>query len=343
MRTAEDLHAEAAGLETMEHTLLPLLIFIGVCASPVFQQEVNVFYAVSTEMSFSEAQQYCRQTYTDMASFESMEDLRALDTDWVPLSGAWIGLKDASTQSLWHWAIADPEFYAAGETDYRNWDSFQPAIKLDCVVMTSSGYFKTMNCLDFYYFICYDETSMIKPYVLIDLLYTWREAQRYCRRYYTDLVSVRNRKEIEQIKKLIPLPPYAYIGLFRDTFLWSSNSTSSLRNWDLFQPDIIGDCVAMLDDKYWMTELCSKAKPFYCYHRELAKKRQIVKLELKFGVNVKVNDPIVNTAILSKIQQKLQDLGVENITSVEWRKADDGTVFQKSQNETIIQQERPKR
>ncbi|KAL0189846.1 hypothetical protein M9458_016945, partial [Cirrhinus mrigala] len=103
-------------------------------------------------------------------------------------------------------------------------------------------------------------------YVYVDYLYTWREAQSYCRRYYTDLASVRNLDENNQIKVRIPLVKYAYIGLFSDDFVWSDGSISSFRNWDWFQPDILGECVSLTENKFWKTELCGKLKPFFCYH-----------------------------------------------------------------------------
>uniref|UniRef100_A0A672K871 C-type lectin domain-containing protein n=1 Tax=Sinocyclocheilus grahami TaxID=75366 RepID=A0A672K871_SINGR len=102
-------------------------------------------------------------------------------------------------------------------------------------------------------------------YIYISFLYTWREAQRHCRLYYTDLVSVRNLDENNQIMGLIPTLAFAYIGLFKDDFAWSDGSTSSFRNWDLLQPDFLGECVALTDNKFWKTELCGKLKPFFCY------------------------------------------------------------------------------
>ncbi len=105
-------------------------------------------------------------------------------------------------------------------------------------------------------------------YVYISFLYTWREARHYCRQHHTDLVSVRNLDENNQIMELIPTLGFAYIGLFKDDFIWSDGSTSSFRNWDFLQPDILGKCVALTDNKLWKTELCGKLKPFFCYRSE---------------------------------------------------------------------------
>lgn len=111
-------------------------------------------------------------------------------------------------------------------------------------------------------------SSTEQQYVYISFLYTWREAQRHCREFYTDLVSVRNLDENQEIEQLIPRLHVAYIGLFRDPYVWSDSSESSIRNWDLFQPDLFGKCVALLYDGFWKTELCGKTKPFFCYRSE---------------------------------------------------------------------------
>ncbi|XP_048039109.1 macrophage mannose receptor 1-like [Megalobrama amblycephala] len=279
-----------------------------------------------------------------------MDDLSLLATGQVPYSGAWIGLSEGSTYH-WNWALADGRFYREGEREYRNWAPFEPDkfLDQDCVIMTYKGQFENTNCLDIFNFICYDEPASSAPtessieqrYFYISFLYTWREAQRYCRRYHTDLVSVRNQEENQEIQQLIPTLGFAYIGLFKDPYIWSDKSRSFFRNWDLFQPDFLGDCVAILEDRFWKTELCGKLKPFFCYRSEVAMKRQILRLEVKSGLNV--NDPDIKTAILTEIEQKLQKLGVANITRLEWREAADGTVFQKNQSKISVKQTKKKR
>lgn len=98
----------------------------------------------------------------------------------------------------------------------------------------------------------------------------WREAQRYCRQFHTDLVSVRNQDENLQIQQLIPAGQVTYIGLFQDAFAWSDNSASSFRNWDSAQPDGSGKCVAqhLQDHRLWDDQNCGSPRPFFCYASE---------------------------------------------------------------------------
>ncbi|XP_058638958.1 secretory phospholipase A2 receptor [Onychostoma macrolepis] len=320
----------------MKHKLFTLFILIGFSTSPVFQQSINMYYFVSELKTFAEAQLYCRATYTDLATIENTDDLDKLQTDQVTYRGAWIGLMETGLFH-WHWALADRRFYKVGEMKYRNWAQFEPddGLNQDCVIMTYKGLFQNTNCLMLFNLICYDANSTEQRYIYISFLYTWREAQRYCRQYHTDLVSVRNLDENNQIMKLIPMLGFAYIGLFKDDFVWSDGSTSSFRNWDLLQPDFLGECVALTDRKFWKTELCGKLKPFFCYRSAASMKRQILRLEVKSPLNV--NDPDMQTSILAEIQQRLQKLGVTNVTKLEWRAAANRMVFQKNESKLSVE------
>ncbi|XDV19533.1 hypothetical protein PO909_024989, partial [Leuciscus waleckii] len=334
--------AVMAAIETKPLSITLWHFLLGLSTSPAYQQFVNVYYFMSESKTFSEAELYCKETYTDLATIENTDDLRTLQTAQVTYTGAWIGLRETNAL-LWHWALADKRFYRDTETEFRNWAAFEPDDNLnqDCVIMTYRGEFENTNCLNIFNFICYDAADSEQQYVYIWRLYTWREAQSYCRQFHTDLVSVRNPDENLQIQQLIPELGFAYIGLFQDSFAWSDRSESAFRNWDLFQPDLLGACVAMHEDKYWKTELCWKLKPFFCYRREAVMKRQILRLELKSALNV--NDPHMKTAILAEIQQRLQKLGVRNITGLEWREAADGSVFQKNQSKTSADPMKKKR
>uniref|UniRef100_A0A671PN21 C-type lectin domain-containing protein n=1 Tax=Sinocyclocheilus anshuiensis TaxID=1608454 RepID=A0A671PN21_9TELE len=104
-------------------------------------------------------------------------------------------------------------------------------------------------------------------FVYVPTPMNWMNAQKYCRQqHHTELVSVRNEEENRQIRQLIPAGHFAYIGLFKDDYIWSDNSTSSFRNWDPDQPDESGECVAqqLRDSRLWDDQTCSAQKPFFC-------------------------------------------------------------------------------
>uniref|UniRef100_A0A3B1JR28 C-type lectin domain-containing protein n=1 Tax=Astyanax mexicanus TaxID=7994 RepID=A0A3B1JR28_ASTMX len=83
------------------------------------------YYFVDISMTWTEAQTYCRQNYTDLATLENAEDTSRLIAAAVN-SGynglAWIGLYE-DLMNNWRWFLEDDTLYGPGEKDYRNWSN----------------------------------------------------------------------------------------------------------------------------------------------------------------------------------------------------------------------------
>ena len=105
-------------------------------------------------------------------------------------------------------------------------------------------------------------------FILITTTMSWTEAQSYCRERYTDLATVRNEAENQEVKDLAD-GQQVWIGLFRDSWKWSDGSKSSFRYWKSGEPNTKGkeECVAMdFDDSgRWEDHDCDSNKPFICY------------------------------------------------------------------------------
>lgn len=69
-------------------------------------------------------------------------------------------------------------------------------------------------------------------YFLIEQNMTWYKAQSYCRENYTDLVSIRNEGQKEEVKNegMNSTTPY-WIGLLYDDWEWSDGGRSAYRDW----------------------------------------------------------------------------------------------------------------
>uniref|UniRef100_A0A673GMD4 C-type lectin domain-containing protein n=1 Tax=Sinocyclocheilus rhinocerous TaxID=307959 RepID=A0A673GMD4_9TELE len=97
----------------------------------------------------------------------------------------------------------------------------------------------------------------------------WTEAQKYCREYHTDLASVRNQSENEQIQS-ITADKQVWIGLHR-LWVWSDNSTAAFTHWKPGEPSIgtnrnsICTSTGIRDEGRWTDEDCAHQRPFVCY------------------------------------------------------------------------------
>uniref|UniRef100_A0A667WM87 C-type lectin domain-containing protein n=1 Tax=Myripristis murdjan TaxID=586833 RepID=A0A667WM87_9TELE len=93
----------------------------------------------------------------------------------------------------------------------------------------------------------------------------WSDAQSYCRQSYTDLASIRNLTENEEIRGLISY--HSWIGLFRDGWKWSDGSTMSFSKWDDNHPSGGYARCATSHLGKWRDYPCSHRFYFACYSK----------------------------------------------------------------------------
>nr|XP_055056230.1 uncharacterized protein LOC129440737 [Misgurnus anguillicaudatus] len=165
-------------------------------------------------------------------------------------------------------------------------------------------------------------------YHLINQLKMWKEAQQYCRDQYIDLVTIRNETEQELLTNLMYLSGGVWIGLFRDSWKWSDQSSLSSSN-QLAVESLNGaneNCATTNFNGNFEDWLCSTTFYFYC--NTVNKKRQIVRVQLKSNVD-NMSDVQLKTRVLQKLRQNLSDLMVDGELTLTWRKQLNGKVFQK--------------
>ncbi|XP_066513014.1 C-type mannose receptor 2-like [Hoplias malabaricus] len=239
------------------------------------------YHFVNENKTWTEAQSYCRQNYTDLVTVNNMEEMMNLNTTLKnnTTSSVWIGLKRGNT-GRWLWSLADGDLYREG-AKYRNWSSGQPNNTKgneSCVTMSKqNGTWYDESCDTHLGFMCYDEKS--SSYITVKGSFTWREAQNYCRVNYTDLVSARNQTENQIILNNGPVfnRSIFWIGLFNDSWQWSDQSYSSFRYWASTQPDDTGgsqNCTAVSMTEgdaggSWFDEDCDCELPFVCREDQL--------------------------------------------------------------------------
>nr|XP_033484353.1 L-selectin-like [Epinephelus lanceolatus] len=255
-----------------------LLITAGLCA--VSSHAERQYHFVYDLKIWTEAQSYCRENYTDLATVDNMEDVTTLinmaDTSRMVYSDgynnlAWIGLYD--DVNSWRWSLSDTSFYKDGETEFRHWGNTQPdsyESNEHCTVMYEDGLWNDVPCSYSLKVVCSYVRGSDVTFILIIKSMTWTEAQSYCRVNYTDLTSVRNMTENQKVQELIPAGELVWIGLFRDSWKWSDGSSSSFRHWRQTEPNNVEwneYCVAAYfgNSGQWEDWPCDVRRAFICY------------------------------------------------------------------------------
>ncbi|XP_058871701.1 macrophage mannose receptor 1-like [Acipenser ruthenus] len=229
-------------------------MFCRFCVPAYNQIRKHVF--VETVMSWSGAQSYCREKHTDLATVRSQEEAeQLLNIAGASLWGSWIGLYRDDTQN-WQWSNSD-------DVIYSNWRA-----DVFCASVNSDGKWTDLPCHLQEAFMCYKETSNItERYTLIEELKTWTEAQQYCREHHTDLVSIKNASENEDLVKKAQGKPF-WIGLFNEPWKWSHQGDNyTFHTWNYGEPNNRGgdqNCVMMSKTGEWFDYGCNNQKSFFC-------------------------------------------------------------------------------
>ncbi|XP_066579919.1 C-type mannose receptor 2-like [Amia ocellicauda] len=308
-----------------------LILFSGLCSLSSCLAHTFVF--VNKPLGWTDAQQYCREKHTDLATVDNAEELDRLlnNADSAYKGQAWIGLY--FELNSWQWSLTDTDFYREGKSEYRNWGTDQPdnwGGSEYCTEMFPYGSWFDFPCTISRPFICYQETSNATlRYVLINQGKSWTEAQRFCRENYTDLVSVRKQSENEEVTKAAN-GQTVWIGLFIDPWKWSDQRSSSFRNWYSGEPnngagnEFCGAVFLQVETPgTWNDAPCDYSYPFFCYHEN----REVMKLHFLGKRGVNPNPPAVRERLLEQIKSEWIRLGLPEDTTLRWREQPDGHVF----------------
>ncbi|XP_036411940.1 macrophage mannose receptor 1-like [Colossoma macropomum] len=283
----------------------------------------HLYYFIRDSKTWTEAQTYCRNRFTDLATVDSVKDMsRLMKAVDVGYSGSlWIGLMQVG-QARWGWSRGDELL-----SNFSNWDAGRPNGNGQCV-FTVDGVWRDYDCTVALYFVCYYEGT---GYILVETPKNWYDAQSYCRTSYTDLASIRSPREQKQVTDLVNKGVSVWVGLFSDTWQWSDQWSLLFRNWASGQPSSgTGNCsaVVMGDSGKWIADNCNAQRPFICYIEEdRVKKKQIVKVTVSSNGKADVNDPFVKAALLNEIEKQLERQGMANNTKLSWRQKNNTKVF----------------
>uniref|UniRef100_A0A3B5L4J3 C-type lectin domain-containing protein n=1 Tax=Xiphophorus couchianus TaxID=32473 RepID=A0A3B5L4J3_9TELE len=130
------------------------LCFLPLCFS-------QVYHVVNERKSWTEAQRYCRETYTDLVTINSTETMAQMkDILRDKTDEFWIGLY--GDVNNWKWSLEKDGFYEKGQADLRLWNSGEPNNAedhfLSCVTTTNSMW-NIRPCSNTYPFICSEKPN----------------------------------------------------------------------------------------------------------------------------------------------------------------------------------------
>lgn len=134
------------------------LVFIvsGLCILPLcFSQEYHV---VNERKSWTEAQRYCREIYTDLVTINSTEVMAQVkDILRGKTDEFWIGLY--GDVNNWKWSLEKDGFYEKGQADLRLWSPGEPnhpELHFLCGNIQRGAQWCDDRCTAKYHFVCYN-------------------------------------------------------------------------------------------------------------------------------------------------------------------------------------------
>uniref|UniRef100_A0A673GXD0 C-type mannose receptor 2-like n=1 Tax=Sinocyclocheilus rhinocerous TaxID=307959 RepID=A0A673GXD0_9TELE len=207
----------------MEQTLYFILLLIALCSvSECVQRQ---YHFINENKTWTEAQRYCRENYTDLATVDNMNDMNELkkSVNGGGVQYIWIGLQKTG-RDKWQWSSGEPVLYL-------NWGYKQPDGRDECAFM-KNGEWHDGKCSQKWYFICNDN----KLIVIRENL-TWSEALRYCRQNHVDLVSVHSEEIQRRVMNVVKRASTAavWLGLryshILGVWFWVSGETACYQNW----------------------------------------------------------------------------------------------------------------
>ncbi|XP_056271893.1 uncharacterized protein LOC130194756 isoform X4 [Pseudoliparis swirei] len=121
----------------------------------------NTLVLITTTMTWTEAQNYCREHHTDLASVRNMEENQMVHNLVPDRSAVWIGL----FRVPWKWSDGS-------ESSFRNWNPLVPLAlggsSKKCVAadFSSAGQWETLDCNVKSAFICYRDVVPVSKRVV---------------------------------------------------------------------------------------------------------------------------------------------------------------------------------
>lgn len=236
--------------------LLVIVIIIIMAPCVLSLGSFKKFHHVIQWKNWEQAQHYCREHHTDLATARSQED-----EDMLPGNG-WIGMRRETGLAAWRWSDGGRSL------SFTNWAPGQPENHSCASVSTASGKWYSGSCWHYHSVFCLKNDNF---YHVMGLK-NWYDAQSHCRNNGGDLVTIQSAQDGEKLNG----NHRAWTGLYEDhqdsVWKWSGGQSSAYRNWAPRQP-VQQNCVLSHQGK-WYSEHCYAGNFFICYEDKLVLVRE---------------------------------------------------------------------
>uniref|UniRef100_A0AAV2KSP3 C-type lectin domain-containing protein n=1 Tax=Knipowitschia caucasica TaxID=637954 RepID=A0AAV2KSP3_KNICA len=230
------------------------------------------YHFIDKNMSWFEAQHYCKDHFTDLASVNDMKDLKNLKAAANGRTDAWIGLhtKRQTTDRKWHWSQPTVR-YEKGDSPRGGGEPNDNGGAEKCVGMDENSKYLDDSCNKTYScFICYNDG----PFVLVKENKTFEEALIHCRHNYHNLAWSIDKEpwKSEALKEIQKAESeFVWVGLhlacFFEEWFWVDGKyvSATNNNWKNSVEGKCGDVAAVKKkDNKWYKKNLGKKYNFIC-------------------------------------------------------------------------------
>ncbi|XP_064795736.1 C-type mannose receptor 2-like [Oncorhynchus masou masou] len=224
---------------------------------------VKKYSLVPEKKNWTEAQEYCRQHYTNLSIIHTEEDWKAIQFSLGDFSGdVWIGLHRSGPTEKWKWSDGEDFMFFNWEKSYGIHTEGH-----DCVLSISS-HWQPVTCAAQRQYMCHrvrhGNGTTEKVYELMPRATMWQDAVTDCRTIKgRELASICNQKEQEAFDELTTVA--TWIGL-KHNKLWEWSNREPFQE---SEPTWVGgNCQQLNSDRKCTPKDCSNQSAFFCYGDE---------------------------------------------------------------------------
>ncbi|XP_031654087.1 putative C-type lectin domain family 20 member A [Oncorhynchus kisutch] len=229
-----------------------------------FTYSAKKYSLVLEEKNWTEAQEYCRQHYTNLSIIHTEEDWKAIQSSLGNFIGdVWIGLHRPGSTEKWKWSDGEDFMFFNWENGFG-----VHAVGHDCVLSISS-HWQPVSCATQRQYMCQREVhrgngTTEKVYELMPGTKMQQDALKDCKSKSRGLASILNQKEQEAFDEVTEGDTWIGLEHNNSNTLWEWSNGEPFQQWENTRVD--GNCVQL--NRKWRPKDCSRQSAFLCYGDE---------------------------------------------------------------------------